>query len=106
MTRRLVEGASNLLGIILAVTPVTLWVAWTPAVFAVALAAALVSAALLAILHRFEPPVTRAQPAPHLPEEFIAEVHALFPLTYHHSNAPAARFRHSMRRLSRLIRTG
>ena len=41
------------LGIVLAVTTVTLWVAWTPSVFIVVVAVAIVSAALLALLNQY-----------------------------------------------------
>jgi len=42
--------AETTLGVALAVTPVTLWVAWTPSVFFVVVAVAVISAALLVLL--------------------------------------------------------
>lgn len=99
------------LGIVLAVTPVALWIAWTASLVVCIMLVAIVSAALFAWLtERLQ---RRAQNqsgreaaggAVILPDEFIEEVHRLFPLTYHHSRHETPRFRRAMRRLSGLIR--
>jgi hypothetical protein len=105
MPRRLADYATALLGVILAATPLALWVAWSPAVLFLVLAVAIGSAGLLVLLNQLD---GQAAPAASgrvgLPEEFVAEVHELFPLTYHHSHRPAARFRRAMAKLSRLAR--
>ena len=100
------------LGLILAVTPVALWVAWTETLFLAILAVALLSAALLVLLAHFTQPEaghprTRdggEEAAVVLPDDFVSEVHRIFPLTYHHSLAGRARFRRAMEKLLRLAR--
>ncbi|MEW6687971.1 MAG: hypothetical protein AB1452_02660 [Pseudomonadota bacterium] len=107
MPHRFADSVAVLLGVVLAATPLALWIAWTPAVLAVVVAAALASASLLVLLHELAPPQAGGQPQverPGLPEEFVEEIHRLFPLTYHHSGAPAARYRRAMDKLSRMIR--
>lgn len=99
--RHIAEGA---LGIALAVTPVALWIAWTPALVVWVMLAAATSAALLALLTDSAPTVRNdVASEPRLPELFIEEVHRLFPLTYHHSRRPASRFRETMKRLAAMI---
>jgi len=106
MPHRLTDHATALLGIVLAATPLALWVAWSPAVLFLVLAVAIACAGLLVLLNHLG-----GQSAPaatgrvELPEQFVAEVHQLFPLTYHHSHRPAARFRRAMRRLGSLAAT-
>lgn len=99
------------LGMFLAVTPVALWIAWTATLVVWILLTATVSAVLFALLSDFLSRRARNQCDPEgadgrviLPDEFIEEVHRLFPLTYHHSRHETARFRQAMGRLSRLIR--
>ena len=53
MAHWLIDAASGLLGAILAATPVALWVAWTPTVLFVVVAAAIAGAGLLVLLHEF-----------------------------------------------------
>jgi len=102
MPHRLADYATALLGIVLAATPLALWAAWSAAVLFLVLGVAIASAGLLVLLNHLG-----GQTAPsgagraELPEEFVAEVHQLFPLTYHHSHRPAARFRRAMAKLSR-----
>jgi hypothetical protein len=97
--RRIAESG---LGIVLATTPVLLWVAWTPELLIGVMLAAVLCAVLLVLLT--EPGGDRAgAPPPALPPEFVDEVQRLFPLTYHHSMRETARFRRAMKRLSRLI---
>ena len=91
--------ATTVLGLILAVTPAALWIAWSAsAVFAV-LGTAAVCAGLLVLLTESSPQAANDGRVA-LPEGFIDEVHRLFPLTYHHSAAGPARFRLAMKRLS------
>lgn len=97
------------LGIVLALTPLALWIAWTAALVVWIMLVAVVCAMLLSMVEsslpssRNERDVAGADGRVVLPEEFIAEVHRLFPLTYHHSRHETARFRQAMKRLSRLI---
>ena len=108
LANRLVAIATTLLGAILALTPVALWIAWTATVLFTVMAVAVVSAGLLVLLTELAQPAANRSPAVDgrvvLPDEFIAEVHQLFPLTYHHSMHETARFRRAMEKLSRMIR--
>jgi hypothetical protein len=97
--------AETTLGILLALTPVLLWAAWTPSLALAVLGLAIVSAALLAFLDRSGgdhggPP---AAPKPALTDECIDEVHRLFPLVYHHSRYETPAFRRAMEKLRRLL---
>jgi hypothetical protein len=89
------------LGMLLAATPLALWIAWTAALVLWVMLLAMVSAALLVLLTRDEREGSGSAVA--LPEEFIDEVQQLFPLTYHHSRFETPRFRRAMQRLSRLL---
>jgi hypothetical protein len=98
------------LGIVLAVTPVALWIAWTATLVVCVMLVAIVSAALFVLLTELLHQRTQNQSGREgtgsgatLPDEFIEEVHRLFPLTYHHSRLETSRFRQAMKRLSRLI---
>ena len=92
----------TILGVVLAVTPAALWFAWSASLVIAVMAVALAAAALLVLLtEEHERP---AQEPAKLPEEFIDEVHRLFPLTYHHSAAGPARFRQAMNRMQELLR--
>ena len=88
------------LGIVLAVTPAALWIAWTPGLLLGIMAAAIVAAALLVLLTEASPAQARGDDRATLPPQFIEEVHRLFPLTYHHSAHGPSRFRRAMKRLS------
>lgn len=110
LTERLAHIGVTGLGVVLAATPLALWIAWTAALIVWVMLIAMVSAALLALLTEFPCRRTQDQSGPEgtgsrviLPEEFIEEVHRLFPLTYHHSRLETPRFRRAMKRLSRLI---
>ena len=105
---RLTAVGTTLLGAILAVTPVALWVAWTATVFFLVVAVAIASAGLLVLLANLPHQAAKQSPAVNgrvvLSDEFIAEAHKLFPLTYHHSRLETARFRRAMEKLSRMIK--
>ena len=102
---RLRQIAETGLGVILAVTPAVLWIAWTPELLLWAMAVAAACGVLLVLITRSASEgATGATP---LPEEFIDEVHRLFPLTYHHSLRETPRFRAAMKRLAAMSeRTG
>ena len=109
MADRLTAAATTLLGAILAATPVALWIAWSATVLVIVVAIAIASAGLFVLLADLPQRGASRSPAADgrvvLPDEFIAEVHQLFPLTYHHSMLETARFRRAMQKLSRLIKT-
>jgi hypothetical protein len=99
--RRLRHIGESCLGIVLATTPVLLWVAWTPELLIGVMLAAVLCAVLLVLLT--EPAGDQGgSPRPMLPPEFVDEVQRLFPLTYHHSMRETPRFRRAMRKLARL----
>jgi hypothetical protein len=101
LAQRLSSIATTLLGVILAVTPVALWVAWSAGLVLAVMAVALVAAGLLVLLAESSPPQRPDGGKVVLPPHFIEEVHELFPLTYHHSARGPSRFRRAMERLSR-----
>jgi hypothetical protein len=99
------------LGIVLALIPPALWVAWTESVLMMVVAVGAVSAALLIALAEFESRTAEDQQTRHgvrsrevLPDESIAEIHRIFPLTYHHSLNESARFRRAMDHVLRLTK--
>jgi hypothetical protein len=97
-------------GIVLAATPLALWVAWTPNGFLVVLATAAVSVVSLGVLLSR---LSRSGEAAdggnddgmrrRLPERFVEEIHAIYPLNYHHSRIEKPRFRRTMDRLRRMM---
>jgi hypothetical protein len=110
MAERLAEAGATVLGIILAATPVALWVAWTPALLGAVLLAALVCSALLILLAECAPDRDQSETGAQglregdgIPGAIVEEVHGVFPLIYHHSGRRNSRFRHAMERVSRLI---
>lgn len=92
--------AQTLLGLVLAATPVVLWVAWSPALFVGTLVLCALSAALLVALT--EPAARDGGDGVRLPEAFLDEVQGLHPMIYHHSGRRSSRFQRAMRRLSQL----
>jgi len=97
--------AETALGIVLAVVPLALWVAWSPAVLLVVVAAGAVSAALLVALWRLPDGAHAGGRASHavVSDRFVEDMHRLFPLNYHHSRTGKARFRRTMEKLRRSI---
>jgi hypothetical protein len=99
-----VAAAETALGLVLTATPVALWIAWTPTMLFSVLAAAVLSALLLVLIHHF----VAAEGAPggrtaQLDEQFFVEMHRISPLVHHHSRRESARFRDAMRRVRRLL---
>jgi hypothetical protein len=91
----------TLLGVILALTPVALWIAWSPSLLFGVMAIALVSAVLLVLLTESSPRDQAGQDGRvTLPEGFVDEVQHLYPLIYHNSLTGSSRFRLVMKRLS------
>jgi len=98
------------LGIVLAAVPIALWVAWSQEIFFGVLAVGGLCAALCVWLVDLRS--SRGEDRPHddavgeraeLPDQFVAEIHRIFPLTYHHSRVGRERFRRAMERLRTLI---
>jgi hypothetical protein len=91
------------LGLMLAASPLALWIAWSAALVLCAMLVAMLCAALLAMLVESAPEGEhRDGGSAALPPEFIEEVHRLFPLTYHHSRHETQRFRQAMQKLAAL----
>jgi len=112
MTKRLVAGPGWLraagelaLGIVLALVPLALWVAWSPDMLLFVIAAGGVSAALLIVLWGPSESgrIEEGQPRTVVSDQFVEEVHRLFPLTYHHSRRGKLRFRRAMEKLRRMV---
>ena len=101
----------TILGIILSLVPPALWVAWTETVLLIVVAVGAVSAASLVVLAD-----SRTQDAEDrqavagvatrkiLTEESIAEIHRIFPLTYHHSLIEKTRFHQAMEKIRQLLK--
>ena len=108
LTERLRSVGMTLLGLVLVLVPLALWVAWSEIVLLMVVVIGAASAILLGILSDYrrsagDEPAGRATRET-LPDDFAAEVHRLFPLTYHHSRKPSARFRKTMERLRKMIK--
>ena len=107
-SERLAAATATVLGVILAVTPVMLWIAWSGTVLFIVVAVAIVSAGLWVSLeehlHRPSAGSRAAVGGARLPDGFVDEIHQIFPMTYHHSMRPRARFRQTMEKLSRMIK--
>jgi hypothetical protein len=100
--------ATTMLGITLAVVPLALWVAWTETVLLGVLTVGAASAVLLVVLAEREAAMPdaphRSEARPVIEDESVAEIHRVFPLTYHHSLRPRARFLRAMEKVSRRMK--
>lgn len=98
------------LGLVIMVTPLALWVAWTEVILFAVLAAFTAAAGLYCVLVRYEKPDHRgdgehaahARPGP-LPDEAVAELQALHPFIHHHRPSNGAAFRAAMDKVKRLL---
>jgi len=105
-TRKRLAGIGETgLGIVLALVPVALWVAWTPLVWVIVVTVGVVAAALLVAIGYWWPQADEGASGarPELPDEGIGAIHEVFPLTYHHSFRQTARFRRAMDALRRVL---
>jgi hypothetical protein len=107
---RLRSFGMTVLGIVLSLVPPALWVAWSEEILLAVAATGVVSAVLLVLLSEFRNPdvgngeaIVRANSRAVLTDESVAEVHRLFPLTYHHGRRQSARFRQGMQQVRQLI---
>ncbi len=105
LKQRLSHIGETGLGLVLAVAPVMLWVAWSPIVWAVVMAVGFLAGTLLiALSHRqaaADASASAGEGPPALPDTFVATVQELFPLTYHHSREGPRQFRSAMEKLRR-----
>ncbi len=82
------EAVMTLLGITLALTPLAMWVAPNSTILAIVLTVSVVSGFAvwtLSLLGHSAPDNAVGDEPPRLPDKFVAELHKLSPLTYHHS---------------------
>ncbi len=97
-------------GAILALTPLALWVAWTETVFVIVLAVGAVAGVLCCVLADGPDAVledrrelSRPRSTETLPDEFVAGLHGLFPLIYHHRRIGDPFFQRKLDRLKKLL---
>jgi hypothetical protein len=102
-----------LLGLVLMVTPLALWVAWTDTILFVVLAAGVSAGALYCVLVHFEKPAHPGQgePAGHvraktLPDKIIAELQELHPFIHHHRSSGGPKFQIAMDHLRKRLYRG
>jgi hypothetical protein len=103
--------ALTVFGLIVAVTPLALWVAWSESVFILVLAGSIGALALICVLVRGtrqpgddERQTARPGHTQHLSDESLAELSELGPFIYHHRRTGGPRFQSSMRTLKRKLR--
>jgi hypothetical protein len=97
-----------LLGLVLMVTPLALWVAWTDAIFLIVLATGAMDGVLYCVLVRFERSADPAQsettgdfPVDNLPGTIIEDLQRLHPFIHHHRPNGGPKFRTVMNRLKK-----
>jgi hypothetical protein len=99
----------TLLGIILAFIPPALWVAWTEAILLAVALVGVLTAVLLVLLVESSSvedgqPVRGTDAREVLTDQSVAEIHRIFPLTYHHSLVEKVRFHRAMEKVRYLMR--
>lgn len=95
------------IGLVLAVIPLALWVAWSESVFFAVLALLAVATVVFIALARPGPEEQappRVEPRQILSDDFIAELHRLVPFTYHHRRLGDTRLRGKFAKLRALMR--
>ena len=97
-----------LLGLVLMVTPLALWVAWTETILIVVLATGATAGVLYCVLVRFERPANPAQSEPsdyvrveNLPDKIIEDLQRLHPFIHHHRPSGGSKFHAAMYHLKR-----
>ena len=110
---RIRDAGMTIFGLILAVVPLALWVAWSEPVYYAVLSICAVATTLFLALawlgtppERTSPFLAESKPPVIVSDEFIAELHSLFPLTYHHRSLGDPRLRRIFARLHALLRRG
>ncbi len=101
------------LGLVLMVTPLALWVAWTETIFLAVLATGATALVLYGVLDRFERPANPARSetsddvrAVILPDELIVELQELHPFIHHHRPSGGPKFHTAMNRLKKHLYGG
>jgi len=101
------------LGLVLMVTPLALWVAWTETIFLAVLATGATALVLYGVLDRFERPANPARRetsdhlrAVNLPDELIVELQDLHPFIHHHRPSGGPKFHTAMSRLKKHLYRG
>jgi hypothetical protein len=107
--RWLRPASETALGIVLALVPLALWIAWSPTLLVAVLATGAACAALLIAIAGpgRDAAAGDAQDEAEqvvVPDSLVEELHALFPLIYHHSRREKQGFRRTMEKLRRLTR--
>jgi hypothetical protein len=110
LAERLRSFAMTVLGLVLSFVPLGLWFAWTEAMLLAVAAIGVVSAGLIILLSELQGPAaveleTLRQRAAReaLSDEAVAQMHRLFPLTYHHGRRQSQHFRRAMEKVARLV---
>ena len=98
------------LGLVLMVTPLALWVAWTETIFLGVLATGAAALVLYGVLDRFERSANPAQGetaddarAMILTDGIIGDLQNLHPFIHHHSPAGGSKFRTAMHQLKKRL---
>jgi hypothetical protein len=102
-----------LLGLVLMVTPLALWVAWTDTILFVVLATGVTAGVLYCVLVHFEKPAHPGQGglsddvrAKILPEKIIVELQKLHPFIHHHRPSGGPKFQTAMYHLKKRLYRG
>jgi len=98
------QVATTLFGIVLALTPLALWVAWSIPVMLLVIASGIVATiALLLCLPSTHTERSSPTGRPTLSDEFLSELSSMGPFIYHHQPTGGHWFRMKMERLRKLL---
>ncbi len=109
-TDSLITHGLILLGLVLMVTPLALWVAWTETIFLGVLATMATALVLYGVLERFERPADSAQSETSVyvrdkiwPDKLIVELQKLHPFIHHHRPSGGSKFQIAMFHLKKRL---
>jgi len=98
------------LGLVLMVTPLALWVAWTESLFLAVLATGVTAGVLYCLLVGFEKPAdpARSETSDDLrlgdvPDRYIEELQGLHPFIHHHRASGGPKLRRAMDHMKRYL---
>ncbi len=110
ITDSLITLGLMLLGLVMMVTPLALWAAWTDTILLGVLATFATAVVLYGVLVRFERPADPAQSEPsdyvravNLPDKIIVNLQKLHPFIHHHRPSGGPKFRTAMYQLKKHI---
>ncbi len=108
---RLITLGLTLIGIVIVVTPLALWVAWTETIFLVVLVTGATAAALYGVLARFERPPAQIEPSDSvrpviLPKNFLLELQRLHPFIHHHRPSGSPKLLTAMYHIKKFLYRG